>query len=257
MRAGTRLKIGKFGFLNNYLPYYFLEKQGYKTIEANPKEMAQLLGSEIDIGPIPSFHYILNKRTLRKYDFCIASKEKVISVLLVSKSKSMDDGNIALTNQSLTSLNLLKILLQEKGLKNKLVFKNSGKASELLKECDHALVIGDEAIKARMIYKVVMDLGEEWFELTGHPMVFGISASLKTINCREENSIIMKSIELGLQNMDEVVNEAEKKFLMPREFLVEYFKSLTYKVGKKEERGLALFEEYCHEHKILHIQQLE
>jgi len=253
----TRLRIGKFGFLNNYLPYYHLEKQGFPTIEANPKEMAQILGTKIDIGPIPSFHYILHKESLRSYDFCIASKDKVISVLLVSKKKSLDSDDIALTNQSLTSLNLLKIILREKSLKNKLVFKNSGKASELLKDCEHALVIGDEAIKARMIYKVVMDLGEEWFELTGLPMVFGISASLKNNNCKDENTLIIKSIEWGLQNIEEVVTEAKKKFLMPKEFLFEYFKTLSYKMGKEEKKGLSLFEEYCHEHRILHFQKLK
>ncbi|RLI73579.1 futalosine synthase [Archaeoglobales archaeon] len=246
------MRIGKFGFLNNFLPYYWLEKQGYKTIEANPKEMAKMLGEKIDFAPIPSFHFLLNKSKLKSYDFCISSKNEVKSVLVVSKNKELDDGSIALTTHSLTSINLLKIILKEKGLKNKLVLLNKSKASELLENCNQALVIGDEAIKARMIYKVVMDLGEEWYELTGYPMVFGISASLKNFDGSKANELILKSIDWGLENLDEVVKAAESKFKMPREFLEDYFKTLTYKMSSKERKGLELFEVLCNEYGLLH-----
>ena len=246
------MRIGKFGFLNNFLPYYWLEKQGCKTVEANPREMAKMLGEKIDFAPIPSFHFLLNKNKLKSYDFCIASKDEVKSVLIVSKNKDLDNGSIALTSQSLTSINLLKIILKEKGLKNKLVLLDKSKASELLQYYNQALVIGDEAIKARMIYKVVMDLGEEWYELTGYPMVFGISTSLKNFDASKANELILRSIDWGLENLDEVVKAAESKFKMPREFLEDYFKTLTYKMGSKEKKGLELFEVLCNEYGLLH-----
>lgn len=162
-----------------------------------------------------------------------------------------DNGRIAVTNQTVTSLNLLEIILREWGLRNRVVLVNESKASELLEHCTYALVIGDEAIKARTTYRVVMDLGKEWRELTGYPMVFGISASRKEKDMKEVNKTVMESIDWGKKNVDVVVMEAEKKFGMSKEFLEEYFKSLTYQMGAKEKRGLALFEEKCHEHGLL------
>jgi len=246
------IKIGKFGFVNNFLPYYWLEQNGVRIIEASPRKLAELFEKgEIDFAPVPSFYYIKNKDKLRSYDFCIASRNSVLSVVLVSEGKTLDDGCIAVTNQTLTSLNLLKIILSERGLKNRVALVNESKASELLKHCTHALVIGDEAIKARMSYRVVMDLGEEWRKLTGYPMVFGISASLRGKDMSRVNKAVTESVEWGKKNIDVVVAEAGKKFEMPVEFIREYFKSLTYQMGAKERKGLELFEEKCHEYGLL------
>ncbi len=248
------IKIGKFGFVNNLLPYYGLEQKGVRVIEASPKKLVEMFEKrEIDFAPVPSFYYIKNKDKLRSYEFCIASKERVLSVVVVSNGKMLDDdnGRIAVTNQTVTSLNLLKIVLREYEMRNRVVLVNESKASELLKHGTHALVIGDEAIKARMAYRVVMDLGEEWHELTGYPMVFGISMSLKEKDMNEVNKAVMESVEWGEKNVDVVVTEAAKKLGMPVEFLHEYFKSLTYRLGAKEKRGLELYEEKCYEYGLL------
>jgi len=252
-------KIGKFGFLNNYLPYYWLEKQkkcsgleGFEIVESPPNKLCEMIEKGvIDFAPIPSFFYITKKKVLRNYDFCIASKNRVLSVVVVSNGKELEDGAIAVSGATVTSLNLLKIILKERGLKNKLVVKKEKNANELLKSFKNALVIGDEAIKARMVYRVVMDLGEEWYEMTGYPMVFGISASLKEKNMEEVNKMIMNSVDWGINNLDEVVEEAKQKFSMPSEFLEEYFKTLSYRLGSRRKRGLQKFEEMCLEYRLL------
>jgi chorismate dehydratase len=249
----NKLRIGKFGFLNNFLPYFYLEKDGrYGVIEASPKKMASMLfEGSIVYAPVPVFFYLKNRSLLRNYNFCVASKEKVLSVVVVSRDKRMDDGCIALTNQSMTSINLLKIIMKEKGINNRLMQVNAASAWELLEKCNHALVIGDEAIKARMAFRVQMDLGEEWYDLTGLPMVFGISASLRDYDASDIDSDVMKSVDMGFKNFGRVVDEAEEQFKMPKEFLEEYFKTLTYSLGTKEKKSLETFEEMCHEYRLL------
>lgn len=245
------MRIGKFGYLNNFLPYYFLN-ENVEIVEANPKEMASmLLSGRIDYAPVPAFFYLKNKERLRHYEFCVASEGKVLSVVVVSRNKRLDDGAIAVTPHSLTSVNLLRILLSEKGMKNRLVEVNTARASEMLEVCPNALVIGDEAIKARMIHRVVMDLGEEWYELTSLPAVFGISASLKETNAEEMDRKILTSTEEGYRRFGEVVTAAEKAFKMPREFLEEYFRTLKFRLGSKERRGLDEFEKYCRDYGLL------
>jgi chorismate dehydratase len=247
------MKIGKFGFLNNFLPYYYLEKEGsYDVIEASPKDMSDMLTrGEIVYAPIPLYFYLKNRDSLRNYDFCVASRNKVLSVVVITKKREIDSSAIAVTNQSLTSLNLLRIILAEKGLDNKIKPLNSGSAWELLRDYDHALVIGDEAIKARMAFKVSMDLGEEWFELTNLPMVFGLSASLKDFNASRIDDDVLVSTKKGYENINEVVEVAKMKFNMPSEFLIEYFNSLSFKLGKREEKSIRVFEEYCKKYGLL------
>ena len=188
---------------------------------------------------------------MRSYDFCIASKNRVLSVLVVSKEKMLHGGRIAVTNQTTTSVNLLEIVLKELGMKNEIVPVNESGAGELLKHCPNALVIGDEAIKARLTREVVMDLGETWRKLTGCPMVFAISASLGDMDMGEVNRDIMESLEWGKKNIEMIVAEAEKRFNIPAEFLRNYFESLTYCIGASERKGLELFEEKCHEYGLL------
>lgn len=243
------MKIGKFGYLNNFLPYYFLNST---VVEANPRRMASmLLNREIDYAPIPAFFYLSKRDKLRHYDFCVASEGMVLSVIVVSKKRQLDDKPIAVTEDSITSVNLLKIILREKGFENRLIPMETAKATEMLKKCDHALVIGDEAIKARMVYRVVMDLGEEWYELTSLPMVFGISASLRDIDATQIDRKILNAVEEGYRRFDEVVEAAKKTFSMPEEFLIEYFRTLKFRFGSRERRGMDEFEKYCRDYGLL------
>ncbi|AGK60186.1 futalosine synthase [Archaeoglobus sulfaticallidus PM70-1] len=250
IRPDRKTRIGKFGFLNNFLPYYFLEKsKKYEIVETNPRNMVNmLLRKQIHYAPVPLFASL--KNGLKNYSFCVASNDRVLSVVVVSKKKELE-GDIAITNQSLTSVNLLKIILKEKGLENRLREFDSGSAWDLLKECDNALVIGDEAIKARMVFRVVMDLGEEWYDITGLPMVFGISASLNGFDASKIDRDLLESTEKGYKNIHLIIEEAEKHFKMPVEFLEEYFKTLKFKLGGKERRSIELFEEYCRKYDLI------
>lgn len=277
-----KTRIGKFGFVNNFLPYYRLEQNGVAVVEASPKRLAGLLErGEVDFAPVPSFYYLKNKEKLRSYEFCVASTERVLSVVVVSERAGRlergaglegewRNGCVAATNQTVTSLNLLKIILRERGLGEAGLGKeglgeaelgeawevkvvNESRAGELLKHGTHALVIGDEAIRARLTnkYRVELDLGAEWRELTGCPMVFGISASPREKELGEESRKVLESLAWGEKHVEVVVGEAEKKFGMPAEFLREYFNSLTYRLGARERRGLELFEEKCYEFGLL------
>ncbi len=237
------LRVGKFGLVNNFLPYYFL--RGYRVISASPKEMASmLLEGKIDYAPVPAYFYLKNSERLRHYTFCVASDGEVLSVIVVSRNGRIGD-KIAVTSETMTSVNLLKILLAEKGLNVRLIPSEHSRADDLLRLADSALVIGDEAIKARMIYRVAMDLGEEWKDLTGYPMVFGISASLKDVNAEKVDRDLINSVRLGMERIGEVVKKASEEFKLPEEFLEKYFKVLVYELGSREMKGLRAFAEMC------------
>jgi len=244
------MRVGKFGLINNYLPYYYVEKSGkYEIVESSPKNLAKmLLNGSIDYAPVPSYFYLKNRDKLRRFRFCVGADGEVYSVIVVSKKKRLDDSPIAATTKSMTSVNMLKIIKEEKGLINKIVPCN-GNFFEILRDFDHALVIGDEAIKARMIFRVVMDIGEEWKEITGLPAIFGIAASL--IDAESVDRDIIESYRRGLKNIDWIVEEASLKFRMPAEFLRTYFKKLIHRMGRKEEKSLEIYEEMLNENGLL------
>ncbi|MCW7080130.1 MAG: menaquinone biosynthesis protein [Candidatus Methanospirare jalkutatii] len=283
------MRIGKFGFLNNFLPYFRLEQElkkeenamnvvsvsggegkskeggeskrgeaNIEVVEGSPAMLAEMLErGRVDFAPVPSFYYLKNKEKLKTYEFCVASRAErrgeILSVVVVSKRERLGEGAIAVTSQTITSVNLLRIILRERGrvAKNKIVLANGSAAEELLKRCPYALLIGDAALEARRKFNVVMDLGAEWFDLTGYPMVFGISASLSHKNMSEANDKILASLSWGMRNIDEVVAEASKKSGFAADFLKKYFLSLSYRMGVKERKGLELFEEKCVEHHLL------
>lgn len=240
------MRIGKFGFVNNFLPYYKLEKEGkYEVVQGSPKTLTEMFEKgEIVYAPIPAFELL--KKGYKPGKFCVASDGEVYSVIVVSKKKRLDDSPIAITENSITSANMMRIIKAEKGLINKLVVVN-GKLEDMLRNFEHALVIGDEAIKARMLYRVLMDLGEEWKDLTGLPAVFGVSVSrLEGIDDE-----ILKSLRWGREHIDEVARVASEKFRLPEEFLRRYFETLIHELGGKERRSLEVYAELCHEHGLL------
>lgn len=245
------MRIGKFGYVNNFLPYYRLEQEGkYEIVDAPPRRMEEMMrAGELHYAPVPSFSF-LSSEDLRRYRFCVASDGEVYSVIVVSKKKRLDDAPIAATTHSRTSINLLRIILREKGMINRVVPVN-GTAADMLKDFHHALVIGDEAIKARMLFRVVMDLGEEWKELTDLPMVFGVSASKKSVDASRIDNDVLKSLEWGERHMDEVVEKASLRFRLPEDFLHTYFRALIHRIGSREEKGLREFGEMCREHELL------
>ncbi|MEM0203371.1 MAG: menaquinone biosynthesis protein [Archaeoglobaceae archaeon] len=240
------MKIGKFGFVNNFLPYYKLEKDGkYEILEGTPRRLAEMFEQrEICYAPIPTYELV--KKGYEPKRFCIASDGEVYSVIVVSKKKRLDDSPIAITSQSMTSANMMRIIKRERGLVNNLVVVN-GKLDEVLQRFDHALVIGDEAIKARMRYRVLMDLGEEWKEITGLPAVFGVAVS--RVDGIDED--VIESLRWGRRNVEEIARVASEKFRLPEEFLSHYFTSLIHELGQREKRAIEVFREMCYEHRLL------
>ncbi len=249
------VRIGKFGFVNNFLAYYRLEMEGkYEIVEASPKSLAEMLDrGELIYAPIPAYHLI--KRNYKPHRFCIAADGEVYSVVVVSKKKRLDDSPIAITSKSLTSVNMLRIIARERGMINKLIVVD-GSVDEMLSRFNHALVIGDEALMARMLYRVLLDIGEEWKEITGKTAVFGVSASRVLEDgaekvAEEVDENIMSSLRWGREHMDVVVEAASIKYRLPKDFLRRYFTSLVHEMGSKEMAGLRTFEEMCREYGLI------
>src|SRR5207237_4802066 len=105
----------------------------------------------------------------------VASLGEVKSVLLAHRGAIEDAREIYCDAASLTSIELLRVLLAERGLHPE--FKPL-KSYDFAALPDYALLIGDPALDfsfARRAHEI-WDLGGAWYELTKLPFVYAVWA---------------------------------------------------------------------------------
>jgi chorismate dehydratase len=114
----------------------------------------------------PEAYYILP-------DLAIACDGPVESVLLVSRRppEELEDRLVALSRHSLTSVYLVKLLLEKAYHVRPRYAEDDGAA-----DVDARLVIGDEALRLGDRFPDSVDLGKAWYALTGLPFVFAVWA---------------------------------------------------------------------------------
>jgi predicted solute-binding protein len=114
----------------------------------------------------------------------------------------------------------------------------------MLSSADAALVIGDPALRVdpRSLPFRWLDLGVEWWELTGLPMVFAIWAARPGLASAELAEAFRDSLSFGMEHMDEIVRSeaAGRGFGEPvvRDYLA---RNVVFTFGDAERRGLERF----------------
>src|SRR5947208_8275045 len=147
-----------------------------EVIFATPSELAKMLQrDELDAALVSITEVLFNDR----YDIldgtAIASLGEVKSVLLAHKKPIEEIREVYCDTASLTSVNLLRVLLAERGLKPE--FKPL--ASYDFKALpEYAMLIGDPALDFLLgpHEHEILDLGAAWFEMTALPFVYAVWA---------------------------------------------------------------------------------
>lgn len=252
--AGT-IRIGHFEFLNGYPLYYGLERgQGwgcFDLIHGVPTKLnGLLLAGRLDISPISSIEYANHADALKLFPrVSITADGAVDSIQLLSRVPIEQVSSVALTGQSATSVVLLKILLSQKyGLAPRYVPLESD-AATALGEQDAVLLIGDQALTAfyQQGWERSYDLGSEWKELTGLPMVFALWAVRRPFfETRPDETFdvqdrLMYSVEYCRGHWDEVVAAAAREYTFEPETLRSYFNKLRYDFTDDYRLGLEEF----------------
>jgi chorismate dehydratase len=172
-----------------------------------PSACAEKLKSgKTDIGIVP----VALLADLEKYfivsDFCISTDRKMPSVLLSSQVPLKNIRKILLDNQSMTSVNLTKILIKNFWkISPEIVDAKAGYENEI-SETTAGVVIGDRALQLSHKFIYNYDLSDEWFQFTGMPFVFACWASIKEID-KNYISQFNKALRFGLENIPEVAKE--------------------------------------------------
>jgi predicted solute-binding protein len=94
----------------------------------------------------------------------------------------------------------------------------------------------------------VSDLGEEWFEMTGLPMVFAVWAGPKRLLSAELEAAFVDSYRFGREHIEEIVrSEYESRGFTP-EVVREYFdRYIVFELGETEYTGMRRYLEFASE----------
>jgi len=207
-----------------------------------PSECADHLASgAADLGIVPVIE--VQRQGLDIIPGCgIACRGPVRSILLVSKVAPEKIQTLATDVGSRTSVVLTRILLQHLHGAEPRLISMAPDLNRMLEAADAALVIGDAAmrIQPETLPYYVRDLGEQWVEWTGLPMVFAVWAGRpETIPFA---ATLRASLDYGLANMDSIVAEESKARGFTPQVVRDYLtRNVSFDIGPREQQGMARY----------------
>jgi chorismate dehydratase len=241
--------IGRVAFMNCDPLFLKLSNQ-WDVLPAPPSWLTgHLLRSDCILAPIPAADYARNSDELVLVpDLGICSKGEVGSVLLFGNGSISEMNTIALPSDSSSSVALLKYIAKQQGLEPNYIVMGPD-IDAMLDNCDGALIIGDRALDASKLHpeKIVLDLGLEWREITGKPMVFGVFAARRDTPVADikkaYNSLIeqLEMFENSVVRRNEIIQISSEKSGLTRERLNKYFGEVFNRLDQQHIDGLNLF----------------
>lgn len=247
------LKFGIHGFINAQPLLVSLKEMGdWIRLDIHidsPARLADLLKQgELDMAMIPAIEYIKRADQLRLLPgVSIASRNKVGTVLLVSKFPLATIESIALDNRSRTSVALLKLLFKDELAPDLNWVVSDPDPEKMLKEHDAALIIGDQALGFKKEGTTVYDLSEEWYERTGKAFVHAVIAAREGVEIDERMVEIFRFAKQdGLMKIASIARSQSRQTGYPEPLLLDYLQTkIRYNLGAEELDGLGYFQSLC------------
>ena len=216
---------------------------------AIPAECAdRLADGRADIGIVPSVE--LNRQKLEIIRGTgIACRGPVRSILLISKVPFGEIRTLATDASSRTSVALSRIVLARKYGVEPRLYSERPHLGSMLEHCDAALIIGDAALvldPAELPFHV-LDLGLEWTEMTGLPMVFAVWAARADVPSQDP-APFLASLRFGMEHIEDIVREEHPKLGISEALAREYLtRNIVFELGEREYAGLSTFLQYASE----------
>jgi len=244
--------IGRVSFANCDPIFHDLGGH-WRILPAPPSWLTgHLLRGECLIAPIPLADFVKNIETLQAIDSIgIASDGGVGSVLLFGDRPIDEMRDIAVPTDSSTSRTLLPWLLSRRGRSPRLI-EMGPNLGTMLNRCDGALIIGDRAIDEAKLnpHLVRMDLGSEWLDQTGLPMVFGVfcarrdsdpMAIKRAVVALQDNLALFENNEI---HRNKVINASSERTRFSTDRIAHYFQSeVRNRLKPEDKESMTLFAE--------------
>ena len=236
-------RVGSVGYLNTVPLTRGLEEE---VIYATPAKLAEMLQrDELDAALVSVVEVLFNDRYDILDGIAIASLGEVKSVLLAHRKPLSEATEIFCDTASLTSVQLLRVLLAERGLKPEFKPLPSYDFPALP---DYALLIGDPALDFALAphEHEIWDLGAAWYELTNLPFVYAVWALRRGVENAALRRLLREARDFGLDTLDSIIRtRTEYDYDFRKDYLSWH---IHYHLGTDEKRGLAKFIELLHRH---------
>ena len=212
----------------------------------HPSALAKMLrAGDLDAALVPVFEAVRDPRYVIVDDVAVGCDGPVFSVFLAHRGALRDIRSIALDPASLSSANLLRVLLAEFHDLHP-TFDASGEAR---------LLIGNQAIEFRTAEEGksgwhFLDLGAEWKRCTGLPFVFAVWAvRAGTADARAIADAFRRLKNAGTAQIAElIVQEDFGDEEMRRRYLTEY---LRFDIGPRGREALGLYRTLLAKHRLI------
>ena len=171
----------------------------------------------------------------------IAAASTLGSVLLLSDAKPYEASVIYAAQDSRTSTMLLMALLRHMGRNPSIIRLPAAEAQSRAKldRGSAALLIGDEAMKARPSFAESWDLPEAWNQRTGLPMVFGVWASRRPVTAEVSRRVIDAAAQ-GERQYAQIADQMAGEGWITRDEAAAYLHRLHYTLKPADEIAIAL-----------------
>ena len=236
-------RVGSVGYLNTVPLTRGLEDE---VIYATPAKLAEMLQrDELDAALVSVVEVLFNDRYDILDGIAIASLGEVKSVLLAHRKPLDQATEIFCDTASLTSVQLLRVLLAERGIKPEFKPLASYDYAALP---DYAMLIGDPALDFALASHEheIWDLGAAWFEMTSLPFVYAVWALRRGVENAELRRLLREARDFGLDTLDSIIRtRTEYDYDFRKDYLGWH---IHYHLGSDEKRGLAKFIELLRQH---------
>jgi len=236
-------RVGSVPYLNAVPLTRGLESE---IVFATPSKLAEMLRrDELDAALVSVTEVLFNDRYNILDGVAVASLGEVKSVFLAHR-KPIDDVKVVFCDSaSLTSINLLRVLLAERGICAE--FKPLASYNDAPQQ-DYVLLIGDPALdflRGKHEHEI-WDLGAAWLELTRLPFVYAVWALRRGVDTKRLGRQLRDAKDFGLETLDYIISSRSEYDL---EFRKDYLGwHIHYHLGVDEKKGLARFAELLRKH---------
>jgi chorismate dehydratase len=238
-----------------------------------PSQCAEALRSgAADVAIIPAIEYQRIPDLVILPDLAIASKERVRSLLVVSKMPIRQARSVALDAGSRSTQALTRILAHRRWNIAPEFFEAAPHPEEMLNDADAALLIGDVALRMAIAAATQMTLGadgqwvcdgaaagiaslsklhiydvvKEWWHLTEKPAVLAVWAGRQEIISDELCGDFIASRDYGMRHIGEICEQAAKQMNLPEEELRLYLeKNIDFSLDERNVEGLITYFQSC------------
>jgi len=234
-----------------------------------------------DIAIIPAIEYQRIPNLVILPDLSIASKERVRSLLIISKTPIRAAKRLALDLGSRSTQALTRILCAHRWNISPQFTEAEPNVSDMLVNSDAALIIGDPALRLAISAESkakpgrdgewlcegatvglpqfptlhVYDVVREWWQMTERPAVLAVWAARPDVVSEALADEFLDSLNFGLENLDVICKEASAEMNLPQKELRLYLKTnIDYSLDDENRKGLLAY--YSHAFKLGLIEKL-